>query len=234
MNPVVSEFRSQFFPHSLSACPPDILESQSGGNVQNLLGTGAVFDDALYTMDVNDVACTDQSCNKRISDEGPERSAGRPGHTPTRHILACGNTIEDSCAGQDWLAGRPGNRPFGASSAACPSPITACLGPYGTAARQPHHTGPNICEETQIASSTIVRPRHDDSTIQHNASSSQRPSAAKDHASLATVALHPRRPPYYYRGQDEDVHVWTFIVSRWLEAVQGEPSRQLTYVVPLL
>ena len=91
------------------------------GPVQNLLGTGAIVDDALYYYDVNDVACMDGNCNKRISVAGLERSAGRPGHTPTRRILACGETIEDSCAGQDWSAGRPGNRPFGARTAACPS-----------------------------------------------------------------------------------------------------------------
>ena len=35
--------------------------------------------------DVNDVDCTDfEICNKRISYAGPERSAGRPGHTPIR------------------------------------------------------------------------------------------------------------------------------------------------------
>ena len=61
-------------------------------------------DDALYISDVNDVACTNDQCNKMISDAGPERSAGRPG-----------------------------NRPFCASTVACPSPNTACLGPYGTA-----------------------------------------------------------------------------------------------------
>ena len=48
------------------------------------------------------------------------------------------------------------------------------------------------------------------------------------------MALHPHRPPYFCGGQDEDVHVWTSIVSRWLETVQGEPSRQLTFVVSLL
>ena len=48
------------------------------------------------------------------------------------------------------------------------------------------------------------------------------------------VALHPRRPPYFCGGLDDDVHVWTSIVSRWLEAVRGEPSTQLTYVVSLL
>ena len=104
MDPVVSKTCSQFFTHSLSACPPNILDLQSGGNVQNLLEFGAVADDALYYHDVDDVVCTDGKCNKRISVAGPERSAGRPGHTPTRRILACGNIIEDSCAGQDWSA----------------------------------------------------------------------------------------------------------------------------------
>ena len=151
---------------------------------------------------------------------------------PLGVILACRETIEDSCAGQDWSAGRPGNRPFGASTAACPSSHTACLGPYGTASRQPHHTGPNTREEKSAASSSTRRPR-DQSTSQPTASSSGRP-AAEDRASPATVALHPRRPPYFCGGQDEDVHVWTSIVTRWLDAIQGEPSRQMTFVVSLL
>ena len=126
--PVASGIRSQFFPHSLSVSPSDILTVQSGGIVQNLLGTGAVVDDALYSSDVNDVVCTNELCNKRISYAGPERSTGRPGHTPIRRELACKKNIEDSCVGQDWSARRLGIRPFGASSAACPSPNTACLG----------------------------------------------------------------------------------------------------------
>ena len=84
-----------------------------------------------------------------------------------------------------------------------------------------------------MASSTTGRPRHEDSIGQHNASSSRRP-AAKDRASPATVALHRRRPTYFCGGQDEDVHVWMSIVSRWLDAIQGEPSRQMTFVVSLL
>ena len=193
VDPVVSEFRSQFFSHFLSAYPPDILELQSGGNVQYLLGTGAIFDDALYYHNVNDVACMDGPCNKRISVAGPERSAGRPGHTPIRRELACGKTIEDSCAGQDWSAGRPGNRPFGASSAACPSPITACLGPYGTASRQPHHTGPNTREETFTVTSSTGRPRGQ-STSQLATRSSQRPSAAEPSAFRGLqIARHRRR-----------------------------------------
>ena len=173
--PLESENEPTFF-HSLSVSAPDILESQSGGPVQNLLESGANVDDALYSMDVNDVACMDRICNKRISDAGPERSAGRPG-----------------------------NRPFGASSAACPSLITACLGLYGNASRQPHHTGPNTREETYTASSTTGRLR-DQSTSQPAASSSRRPTA-EDRASPATVALYPRRPPYFCGGQDEDVHI---------------------------
>ena len=84
VEPVASGNRHSFFPYSLSVSTPDILESQSGGHVQNLLGTGVVSDDAVYISNVNDVACMNVPCNKRISDAGPERSAGRPGHTPTR------------------------------------------------------------------------------------------------------------------------------------------------------
>ena len=97
--PVASGIRSQFFPDSLFVSAPDILDSQLGGIVSNFLGTGAVVDDALYSMDVNDVACINESCNKRISYAGPERSSGRLGHTPTRRDLACGKTIEDRVAG---------------------------------------------------------------------------------------------------------------------------------------
>ena len=163
----------------------------------------------------------DRNCNKRISYAGPETSAGRPGNTPSRRRLACDITIKDSCAGQDRSAGRPGIRPFGASSAACPFPITACSGPYGTAYVQPHHTGPNTREETSaLASSTTELPQHPDSTIQHHASSSRR-HAAEDRASPVTVALHPRKPPYFYGGLDEDVYVWTSIVSHWFEYRSG-------------
>ena len=92
---VVYETRSQFFTHSFSACPLGILNLQSDGPVHSLLEFGAVVDDALYNHDVNDVACKDRNCNKRISVAGPERSAARPGHTPTRRILECEKTIEE-------------------------------------------------------------------------------------------------------------------------------------------
>ena len=141
-------------------------------SVHSLLENGAMVDDELYE---HDVACTLDLCNKRISDAGPERSAGRPGHTPTRRDLACEKTIEDSCAGQDWSAGRPGNRPFGARSAACPSPITACLGPYGNASRQPHHTGPNTSEETYTVTSSTGRPRAQDNTSQQQVLQEDKP-----------------------------------------------------------
>ena len=110
--------------------------------------------------------------------------------------------------------GRPGIRPFGASSAACPSPNTACLGPYGTAYRQPHHTGPNTREETFTESSATGRPRDQDNTSQLRASSSQRFPAAEDRTLPAMVALHLHRPPYFSGGSNDDVHVWTSIVSR--------------------
>ena len=232
--PVASGIRSQLFPDSLFVSAPDILDSQFGGIVSNLLETGVAVDDALYSIDLNDVACTENEiCNKRISYAGPERSAGRPGHTPIRRELACGKHIEDRVAGQDWSAGQPGIRPFDASTAACPSSLMACLGPYGTAYRQPHHTGPNTREEKSAASSSLGRPRHQ-KTSQPIASTSRRSPAAEDRTSSAMVALHPHRLPYFCGGVDEDVHVWTSIVSHWLEAVQGEPSKQLTYVVSLL
>ena len=135
VEPVAVGNSSHFIPYSLSASLSDIL-LQSGEPVHYLLESGAVVDDdTLCGHDVNDVACMVEKCNKRISYAGPERSAGRPGHTPIRRILACEQNIEDSCAGQDWSAGRPGNRPFGASSAACPSSQMACLGPYGATYR---------------------------------------------------------------------------------------------------
>ena len=156
---IVSRICSPFFTHSFSVSPSDILKLQSVGPVHYSLGTGAVLDDALYDYDVNDMACMKQKCNKRISNAGPDWSAGRPGHTPSRRELACGKLIEDRCAGQDWSAGRPGLTPFGASSTACPSSHTACIGPYGTAATQPHYTGCNTREETFTASSATGRPR---------------------------------------------------------------------------
>ena len=91
---------SPFFTHILySASSSDILNLLSVGPVHYSLGTGAVLDDALYDYDVNDVACTKLNCNKRISNAGPDWSAGRPGHTPIRRELACGKLIEDRCAG---------------------------------------------------------------------------------------------------------------------------------------
>ena len=96
---VSSGLNPTFFHSSFSACPPGILESQSGGNVHYELETGPVVDDAMYSSDVYDVACTNDHCNKRISVAGPERSAGRPGHTPIRRELACGKHIEDRVVG---------------------------------------------------------------------------------------------------------------------------------------
>ena len=211
MNPVVSGNDSQFFVRdSFSVSPSEVLIPQSVGHVHYSLGNGAIVDgETLYD---------DFKCNKRISNAGPERSAGRPGHTPTRREFACEKLVEDSYAGQDWSAGRPGNRPFGASTAACLSPQTACIGPYGNALRQQQDTGSNTREEKSLtvstSSMTTGLPQHDDlSTIQHRASSSRR-HAAEDRVSPATMALQPCRPPYFCGGFDEDVYVWTSIVSR--------------------
>ena len=199
VEPVSSRLQPTFFHSYFSASPPDILESRSGGNVHYKLEHGAVNDDALYYGDLNEVAFTIENCNKRIS-----------------------------CAGPEWSAGRPGNRPIGARDAARNS--ETCLGPYATRSSVQPYTGHNTREHE--ASSR--RPRKEDqSTSQPTASSSGRP-AVEDCVSPATVALHPRRPPYFAGGFDEGVYVWTSIVSRWLEAVQGEPSTQLTYVVSLL
>ena len=236
VEPVAVGNISQFFQNSFSASSSDIL-LQSNELVHYMLGKGAVNVDgerkALYYNgeSVKDVACMDPNF-KRISNAGPEWSAGRPGHTPTRRILACDKTIEDSCAGQDWSAGRPGNRPFGARSAACPSALTACSSPYGTASTQLHYTGPNTREETLQASPSTRFLRS--STNQLTTASPARRSAAEDRASPAKVALQPRRPPYFRGGLDEDVHVWTSIVDRWLGTIQGEPSTQLTFIVSLL
>ena len=78
--PVSSRICHSLFLNSLSVSALDILKSQSSGVVQNFLEPGAVYNDALYISDVNDVACMDGPCNKRISDAGPERSAGATGH----------------------------------------------------------------------------------------------------------------------------------------------------------
>ena len=231
LNPVVSGNGSQFFvQNSFSASSSEILTLQTGEPVYYLLGNGATVDgETLYN---------DFKCNKRISNAGPEWSAGRPGHTPTRLEFACEKLVEDSYAGQDWSAGRPGNRPFGASTAACLSPQTACIGPYGSALRRQQNTGYNTREEKSFTVSTSPLttglPRHEEqSTIQQRASPSRR-HAANDRASPATVVLQPHRPPYFCGGIDDDVHVWTAIVDRWLKAIQGEPSVQLTCIVSLL
>ena len=235
MNPVASEDCSQFFiDHSFSASSAEILPVQSVEHVNYLLDSGVNVggEDSLYS---------DLTCNKRISCAGPERSAGRPGHTPIRRRLACGKLVEDSYAGQEWSAGRPGNRPFGASSASCLSPHTACLGPYGAASAQQHITGPNTRMEkpvTLTTPSSTDLPRHEDICTDQQlcTTSSGRFAAAVEekNASPARVVLHPRRPPYYCGGLDDDVYVWTSIVDRWLDAIRGEPSQQLTFLVSLL
>ena len=101
VEPVSSGLHPTFFSHSLSVSPPGTLESQFGGNVHYELETGAVNDDALYIDDLNEVACTDSKFYKRIS-----------------------------IAGQEWSAGRQGNRAIGAREVARNSEM--CLRPYAT------------------------------------------------------------------------------------------------------
>ena len=227
VHPVAVDNSSPLF-HSFSAGPSDNFAVQSVGQpVHYQLDSGVRGGETLYG---------DLICNKRISYAGPEWSAGRPGHTPTRREIACVKLVEDSCAGQDWSAGRPGNRPFGARTATCLSTQTACIGPYGTAAHQQLYTGPNTREEQPFVTTSSPpeeQPRQTTTSIQQP-STSGGGHAAFDRASPAKVALHPRRPPYFCGGLDEDVHVWTSIVDRWLDASQGEPSQQMTFVVSLL
>ena len=98
MEPVAFANEPKFFPNSLFVSPPDILESQSSGVVQNLLETSAVVDDALYISSVSEVICTEnESCNKRISCAGPQRSVGRPGNRPIGARTAARNT--QTCLG---------------------------------------------------------------------------------------------------------------------------------------
>ena len=97
--------------------------------------------------------------------------------------------------------------------------------------KQLHYTGPNPREEQLLTSPSTRGFRG--STSQQCTTSSGR-LAAEENASPARVALHPRRPPYYCGGLDDDVYVWTSIVDRWLDAIRGEPSAQLTFIVSLL
>ena len=146
----------------------------------------------------------------------------------------CTNAIcnkRTSYAGQDWSVGRPGNRPIGASDVAHNSQM--CLGPFATfESRQSPHMGHNTYDLNE-ASSRQLR-QEEQSTSHPTASSSMKPIAAKDHVSPVIVALHPHKPPYFSGGLDDDVHVWTSIVNRWLDTVREEPSTQLTYIVSLL
>ena len=83
-------------------------------------------------------------------------------------------------------------------------------------------------------SSPARLPRLEDLNTSQPAATCSGRLAAEENASPAKVALHPRRPPYYCGGLDDDVYVWTSIVDRWLDTVRGEPSAQLTFIVSLL
>ena len=104
--------------------------------------------------------------------------------------------------------------------------------------RQQLNTGYNTREEKSFPASTSPLTtgllRHEDQNINQQRATSSGRYAANDRASPATVVLQPRRPPCFCGGIDDDVHVWTAIVNRWLSAIQGEPSVQLTYIASLL
>ena len=132
---------------------------------------------------------------------------GRRGRRGDRAIRPLGvflhamKMIEDSCAGQDWSAGRPSHRLFGARTAACLPTQAACnSGPYGSASQQPHNPGHNTREEQSFVT-TPPRdrlPRQTTTSSQQTSTSGRH--AASDRASPAKVALHPRRPPYFCGG----------------------------------
>ena len=145
-------------------------------------------------------------------------------------VLPCAKPVSTTTPRQTTRFPTPGNRPIGARDAA--QNTQTCLGPSGTCASVQPHTGHNTHDSKQ-ASSRLPR-QEDQRTRQPAASSSGRSPTAEDRASPATAALQPHKPPYFCGGADDDVHVWTSIVSHWLDTVQGEPSTQLTYIVSLL
>ena len=118
---VSSRAQPTFFHDSLSVSSTDILSVQSVGNSNFELGTGDLTD-AVYYSNVNEVTCSKDICNKRIS-----------------------------YAGQDWSAGRLGNRPIGATDAARNS--QTCLGPSTICeSKQSPHTGHNTRDSNEASS----------------------------------------------------------------------------------
>ena len=83
-----------------------------------MLETGDL-NNPMYYYSVNEVDCTKTICNKRIS-----------------------------CAGQEWLAGRVGNRSISARNVAQNS--KTCFGPYAThTIIQSPYTGYKTCDKIQ-------------------------------------------------------------------------------------
>ena len=134
--------------------------------------------------------------------------------------------------------GRRGDRAIG--SLALGPPHVCQPRQHATQALMAAHRSSRITRATTPGrSNPSLQHHHEDRQPRQTTTSSQQTStsgghAASDRASPAKVALHPRRPPYFCGGLDEDVHVWTSIVDRWLDASQGEPSQQMTFVVSLL
>ena len=117
--PVSSRNQLAIFHHSLSISPTDILNSQSVWKLNFELETGEI-DDSLYNNNVIEVACTNETCNKRTS-----------------------------YVGQEWSAGRTGNRPIGANDAARNSKMW--LGPYATHA---------VVQSLTRAATPVIQNKH--------------------------------------------------------------------------
>ena len=194
--------------HSLSVSVAEVLNSESVANFE--LGTH-VYQNALYAHGVRDTSCIQMASEcKRIRVAGQERSAGRPG-----------------------------NRPIGAREAACTP--NACLGHYANCENIPaQSTGHNPCTLKPKIYQYTRDVKEDDRAKQQKNYTSQPTTrsssryAANKYALPAMVGLHPHEPPYFSGTGGDDVHIWTSIVDRWLETIQGKPSLQLTYIVSLL
>ena len=93
------------------------------------------------------------------------------------------------------------------------------LGPSAT--RDCIQSTHNTRDEIQ-ASSRRTRGKDQNNTNQPTASSSRRPTV-EDRKSPMIMVLHPRRPPYFIGGANDDVHIWTSIVSSSLNTIEGEP-----------
>ena len=144
--------------------------------------------------------------------------------------------LADECkritvAGPEWSAGRPDNRSIGARTAA-PEPSRCLIGPYATDRQVQTQNTKTAHQKVQAAENDSDKLQMDNTNQQ--TPSSSRKQALEDQASPTTAVLQPRKPPCFSGQSNEDVHVWTSIIDRWLGYTQGEKIQQLTYIVSLL